>query len=59
MTQIPKDPAMLFSYINTQLRDFYPDIEELCKSLSLEKEALDKSLNSIGYEYDEEKNQYV
>lgn len=59
MTQIPKDPVMLLSYINTQLRDFYSDIEELCKSLGLEKEALDKSLHAIDYEYDKEKNQYV
>ena len=27
---IPKDPVMLLSYVNTQLRDFYPDIEEMC-----------------------------
>ena len=24
MTGIPRDPVMLLSYINTQLRDFYP-----------------------------------
>lgn len=32
MQQIPKDPVMLLSYINTQLRDFYPSLEELGKS---------------------------
>ena len=25
---IPKDPVMLLSYLNTQLRDFYPSLEE-------------------------------
>ena len=30
---IPSDPAMLLSYVNTQLRDYYPSLEELCKSL--------------------------
>ena len=35
---IPKDPVMLLSYVNTQLRDFYPDIEEMCKSLDIDRE---------------------
>ena len=30
MANIPKDPVMLLSYLNTQLRDFYPDMDELC-----------------------------
>ena len=25
---IPKDPFMLLSYVNTQLRDFYPDLDQ-------------------------------
>ena len=32
MTGIPRDPVMLLSYINTQLRDFYPSLEELCSA---------------------------
>lgn len=56
---IPKDPIILLSYINTQLRDFYPTIEELCSVLGLEREELDKKLSQAGYEYDRERNQYV
>lgn len=59
MANIPKDPVMLLSYINTQLRDFYPNIGELCSALSLSREELDKSLASIDYQYDSDKNQYV
>ena len=59
MTKIPKDPVMLLSYINTQLRDNYPDMEELCSALLLSKEEVDKTLSSIGYVYDREKNKYV
>lgn len=59
MSKIPKDPVMLLSYINTQLRDFYPSIEELCSALSLSKDSLDKTLSSIDYRYDRDKNQYV
>ena len=50
---------MLLSYINTQLRDFYPSLEELCSALSLDRETLDKTLSSIDYFYDRDKNQYL
>lgn len=59
MANIPKDPVMLLSYINTQLRDFYPSAEELCAALSVSKEDLDRTLALIGYEYDRDKNKYV
>ena len=59
MAQLPKDPVMLLSYINTQLRDFYPSVTELCKALSVSKEELDKTLASIDYQYDDDRNQYV
>ena len=59
MTQIPKDPVMLLSYINTQLRDFYPSMNELCRALSVSKEEIDRTLASIDYQYEEERNQYV
>ena len=33
MPNIPNDPIMLMSYLNTQLRDNYASLEELCKSM--------------------------
>lgn len=56
---IPNDPAILLSYINTQLRDSGQDLDELCKSLCTEKEDILKKLSSIGYAYDSEKNRFV
>lgn len=56
---LPKDPIMLLSYINTQLRDFYNSLEDLCKSLDLEEEALKNKLELIDYFYDESKNQFI
>ena len=38
MTVLPKDPVILLSYINTQLRDFYPSLDELCISLNADKQ---------------------
>ena len=28
MAQLPKDPVMLLSFTNTQLRDFYPNLSQ-------------------------------
>lgn len=56
---IPKDPFMLLSWLNTQLRDFYPSLEELCKAHDLEMDILVQTLNSIDYTYDPESNRFV
>ena len=59
MANIPKDPVMLLSYLNTQLRDFYPDMDELCRGLDLDRKTVDEAMASIDYAYDSAKNQYV
>ena len=59
MNTIPKDPVMLLSYLNTQLRDFYPSFQECCSCLDLDPAGIQKTLESIGYRYDPEKNQFV
>ncbi|WP_075719305.1 DUF4250 domain-containing protein [Roseburia sp. 499] len=59
MNQIPKDPVILLSYINTQLRDFYPSLEELGKSLNISLPELTDTLASIDYCYDSETNQFI
>lgn len=56
---LPNDPMILLSYVNTQLRDFYPSLEEMCKSLSIEQETLCKTLAEIDYQYDPTRNQFV
>lgn len=56
---IPKDPVMLLSYVNTQLRDFYGTLEAFCEDKGLDREELVEKLASIEYEYDEERNQFV
>ena len=56
---IPKDPIMLLSYINTQLRDFYPSFNELCVSMDLEEGSLTEVLEKAGYYYNKEQNQFI
>lgn len=56
---IPKDPMMLLSYVNTQLRDFYPSLDALAEGLELDKDELTEKLRAIDYEYDAELNKFV
>ncbi|MCI5648949.1 MAG: DUF4250 domain-containing protein [Fusicatenibacter sp.] len=56
---IPKDPVMLLSYVNTQLRDFYPTLTEFCRSNQIDENALKEKLALIDYEYDESENRFV
>ena len=56
---IPKDPVMLLSYINTQLRDNYPSLEELCGSLQLSEKELRERLAAIDYEYYRASNLFI
>lgn len=55
----PKDPVMLLSYINTQLRDFYSDLDALAEGLELDKDEIIEKLSMIDYEYDPQRNQFV
>ena len=50
---------MLLSYVNTQLRDFYPSLEEFCKAQGVEADTVLKKLRTIDYEYDEKMNKFV
>ncbi|WP_270387800.1 DUF4250 domain-containing protein [Blautia hansenii] len=56
---IPKDPVMLLSYVNTQLRDFYSSFEGLCEDKGLNAEEIQMKLSGIDYVYDLDRNQFV
>lgn len=56
---IPRDPFMLLSYVNTQLRDFYATLDDLCEGLELEREDLEKRLGEADFHYSPERNQFV
>ena len=57
--RLPKDPVMLLSVINTELRDCYPTLDILCKNVDMTKEEIIEVLKKIDYEYDETENQFV
>ena len=56
--ELPQDPAILMSYINTLLRDRYASLDELCEDTGINCEALvarlaqalaDSSVISLGW----------
>ena len=56
---IPNDPAMLLSFMNLKLRDFYPSLESFCEDTGEDMTKIVDKLSQIDYHYDEEKNQFV
>lgn len=56
---LPNDPMILLSYVNTQLRDFYPSLEEFAKTNSIDTDIIKEKLSAIGYEYNAELNRFV
>ena len=56
--ELPKDPMMLYSFINMKMRDFYPSLDALCTDLNVNKDDIVKSLKEVGFEYDARQNKF-
>lgn len=54
MTYFPKDPAMLMSWINLKLRDFYGDLNDLCDDLEIDRNEVESILSQGGFEYNDD-----
>lgn len=57
--QLPNDPVILLSVVNTKLRDIYKSLDELCNDLEADKDAIIKKCADIGYVYNPERNQFI
>lgn len=55
---LPKDPVILLSYINTQLRDNYASLMEFCRSNDCTPDEIIRPLEHIDYHYDPGTNQF-
>lgn len=56
--QLPKDPVILLSYINTQLRDHYASLAEFCSANDCSAEEIIRTLELIDYHYSSDTNQF-
>ncbi|MDY5767338.1 MAG: DUF4250 domain-containing protein [Alloprevotella sp.] len=58
MNNLPSDPMMLFSVVNTKLRDEYPSLEALCDDMQVERTRLEAVLAQAGFTYNDELNKF-
>jgi hypothetical protein len=58
MENLPSDPFMLLSYVNTKLRDNFSSLDELCASLDVNRGDLENKLKSAGFEYNDSLNKF-
>ena len=57
-TDIPSDPLMLLSFVNTKLRDQYASLDTLCDDLQPSRQELQRRLSEVGFEYDPGQNRF-
>lgn len=56
---LPQDPIILLSYVNTQLRDHYASLDEFCAGMNADRSELEAKLKAVDYEYDAVQNAFV
>ena len=56
---IPKDPVMLLSFVNTQLRDRCSSLNEFCNEYNVSQCEIIEELKKIDYAYSEDFNQFI
>lgn len=59
MSELPKDPMILYSVLNTKLRDFYESLDALCEDMEVDKQALLATMAGVGFRYDPDRNAFV
>ena len=59
MRKLPGDPVLMLGVVNTKLRDFYRDLDDLCDDMQVDKAGITKILEGIDYEYDRARNQFI
>ena len=56
---LPSDPIMLLSAVNMKLRDQYSSLDALCEDMDESKDVIVAKLAEVGYEYNQERNQFI
>ena len=56
---LPNDPILLLSAVNMKLRDSYPSLDALCEDMDVSRDEIIRKLAEVGYEYSEERNQFI
>lgn len=56
---LPKDPMMLLSFLNTRMRDEHVTLDQLCSQFEVPKSEIEEKLDKYGYTYNNELNKFV
>ncbi|MBR0411140.1 MAG: DUF4250 domain-containing protein [Eubacterium sp.] len=59
MEHLPENPLMLYSVINTKLRDQYGSLQALCEDMGIDEKELTDRLKKEGFEYIRELNKFI
>lgn len=51
MDNLPQNPIMLMSVINTWLRDSYSSLDQLCEDRGIDRRSLEEKLADAGFTY--------
>ncbi len=58
LNNLPKDPNILLSFVNTELRDNFSDLQEFCAAYNADINDIVGRLRSINCSYNEITNQF-
>ena len=56
---IPRDPVMLLSFVNTQLRDNCCSLKDFCSQYNVDEAEIMSKLEAISFSYSGELNQFI
>ena len=56
---LPTDPNILYSYLNTKLRNDYSSIAALCDDMYEDESEIMRLMEAAGFHYDAGRNQFV
>ncbi|MBQ3940909.1 MAG: DUF4250 domain-containing protein [Oscillospiraceae bacterium] len=56
--KLPNDPFILFSYLNTELRDTGMSLTEFCAENGCNEREIIEKLAESGFSYDEQQNRF-
>ncbi len=56
--QLPKDPIILYSYVNTKLRNDFESLDDMCEQMGFDKQEIVEKLTAAGFEYCDKLNKF-
>ena len=59
ISNLPNDPMMLLSFLNTRMRDEHVTLDELCNQFQVNRKEIEEKLDKMGYTYNNELNKFI